>query len=352
MIQAIQVLRFHLLELEKVHELCDDFCFRYIDRLKGKMPSELSLEDKDSNSNDNQHLNQSMNTSIGSNNVSGPSTSGYQTNDFMTNSLSHSSSYPSLPVTSSTPLLPTTHTQQQPPQPQMKLENDFNNNSNGFHQNGQAYGGFLDCSTPGVQTYAYNNFAHPVAAAAAAAAVAAASYPGSLLPNSPANPSNPNYVQPFLNPASSGPHHLLGQQAHNHHHNPHHHHHHHHPYLFTHNNNNPQSLHQLHNHHEYNSSPNSGLNDSNPSSDYYHKNDFNKVCSKSDFLKRKIIKKNIKFHFFKKSHLNRAGSHNNLLNDDTRSSHSLEASSQLASLTYQNSSHNLDTNSETGTFLN
>ncbi|RNA25151.1 homeobox Meis1-like [Brachionus plicatilis] len=48
MIQAIQVLRFHLLELEKVHELCDDFCDRYIDRLKGKMPNELSLEENNS----------------------------------------------------------------------------------------------------------------------------------------------------------------------------------------------------------------------------------------------------------------------------------------------------------------
>ena len=45
MVQAIQSLRFHLLELEKVHELCDDFCFRYIDRLKGKMPSELSMDE-------------------------------------------------------------------------------------------------------------------------------------------------------------------------------------------------------------------------------------------------------------------------------------------------------------------
>jgi len=38
MIQSIQILRFHLLELEKVHELCDNFCQRYIHLLKGKMP--------------------------------------------------------------------------------------------------------------------------------------------------------------------------------------------------------------------------------------------------------------------------------------------------------------------------
>nr|XP_054396779.1 homeobox protein Meis3 isoform X4 [Pongo abelii] len=48
MIQAIQVLRFHLLELEKVHDLCDNFCHRYITCLKGKMPIDLVIEDQDS----------------------------------------------------------------------------------------------------------------------------------------------------------------------------------------------------------------------------------------------------------------------------------------------------------------
>ena len=56
MVQAIQVLRFHLLELEKVHELCDDFCFRYIDRLKGKMPSELSVSDETTRNNITGHM--------------------------------------------------------------------------------------------------------------------------------------------------------------------------------------------------------------------------------------------------------------------------------------------------------
>uniref|UniRef100_A0A672JVD6 Meis homeobox 1 a n=1 Tax=Sinocyclocheilus grahami TaxID=75366 RepID=A0A672JVD6_SINGR len=50
MIQAIQVLRFHLLELEKVHELCDNFCHRYISCLKGKMPTDLMVDDKDGGS--------------------------------------------------------------------------------------------------------------------------------------------------------------------------------------------------------------------------------------------------------------------------------------------------------------
>ncbi|XP_030761174.1 homeobox protein PKNOX2-like [Sitophilus oryzae] len=43
MIKAIQVLRIHLLELEKVQELCKDFCNRYITCLKGKMQSEHLL---------------------------------------------------------------------------------------------------------------------------------------------------------------------------------------------------------------------------------------------------------------------------------------------------------------------
>lgn len=43
MIKAIQVLRIHLLELEKVNELCKDFCHRYITCLKSKMHSENLL---------------------------------------------------------------------------------------------------------------------------------------------------------------------------------------------------------------------------------------------------------------------------------------------------------------------
>ncbi|XP_052280893.1 homeobox protein Meis1-like [Dreissena polymorpha] len=43
-IQAIQNFRFHLLELEKVHELCDNFCERYITCLKGKMPQDLNVD--------------------------------------------------------------------------------------------------------------------------------------------------------------------------------------------------------------------------------------------------------------------------------------------------------------------
>ena len=43
MIKSIQVVRIHLLELEKVQELCKDFCSRYITCLKSKMQSENLL---------------------------------------------------------------------------------------------------------------------------------------------------------------------------------------------------------------------------------------------------------------------------------------------------------------------
>ena len=43
MIRAIQVLRIHLVELEKVQELCKDFCSKYITCIKEKMQSENVL---------------------------------------------------------------------------------------------------------------------------------------------------------------------------------------------------------------------------------------------------------------------------------------------------------------------
>ena len=43
MINAIDVLRFHLLELMKVHELSDNFCSRYINRMKGVHPIVMSF---------------------------------------------------------------------------------------------------------------------------------------------------------------------------------------------------------------------------------------------------------------------------------------------------------------------
>ncbi|XP_010008700.1 PREDICTED: homeobox protein Meis2-like, partial [Nestor notabilis] len=50
MIQAIQVLRFHLLDCFQVHELCDNFCHRYISCLKGKMPIDLVIDERDGSS--------------------------------------------------------------------------------------------------------------------------------------------------------------------------------------------------------------------------------------------------------------------------------------------------------------
>ncbi|CAM9859371.1 unnamed protein product [Lampetra planeri] len=43
MLKAVQVLRIHLLELEKVRELCQDFCERYIACLRGKLSSDNLL---------------------------------------------------------------------------------------------------------------------------------------------------------------------------------------------------------------------------------------------------------------------------------------------------------------------
>ncbi|KAK2817610.1 hypothetical protein Q5P01_025801 [Channa striata] len=64
MIQAIQVLRFHLLELEKVHELCDNFCHRYISCLKGKMPIDLVIDDRDGNKSDSEDFLRSSGNSV------------------------------------------------------------------------------------------------------------------------------------------------------------------------------------------------------------------------------------------------------------------------------------------------
>ncbi|BHF63247.1 Homeobox protein pknox2 [Sparganum proliferum] len=46
-VQAIKVLRIHLLELHKVNELSKDFCSRYIESLKTRFKSELMFQDSD-----------------------------------------------------------------------------------------------------------------------------------------------------------------------------------------------------------------------------------------------------------------------------------------------------------------
>ncbi|CAF3450059.1 unnamed protein product, partial [Rotaria sp. Silwood2] len=52
-IDAMQVLRIHLLELEKLNELCEDFCQRYITCLKFKLnPNNIFTDDEDEEGND------------------------------------------------------------------------------------------------------------------------------------------------------------------------------------------------------------------------------------------------------------------------------------------------------------
>ncbi|XP_026281880.1 homeobox protein PKNOX2 isoform X2 [Frankliniella occidentalis] len=63
MIKAIQVLRIHLLELEKVQELCKDFCNRYITCLKGKMQSENLLRSDYASSYEHNNNNNSCHSS-------------------------------------------------------------------------------------------------------------------------------------------------------------------------------------------------------------------------------------------------------------------------------------------------
>lgn len=38
----------------QVHELCDNFCHRYISCLKGKMPIDLVIDDRDGNKSDSE----------------------------------------------------------------------------------------------------------------------------------------------------------------------------------------------------------------------------------------------------------------------------------------------------------
>ena len=45
---CVMRLRVCVVGCEQVHELCDNFCHRYISCLKGKMPIDLVIEDRDS----------------------------------------------------------------------------------------------------------------------------------------------------------------------------------------------------------------------------------------------------------------------------------------------------------------
>ena len=145
--------------------MCDDFCLRYINRLKEKMPSEISLEDnKDS-------LSESMPTTSGCGN-SGDGAGSYATaasaslnpiNSSSSSSFTSSSSndyHTGLPQSSSSTAAAGLH-------PQLKIENDYNSNgsqlafNNSTNTANPTYSSLVDCSTPIPNQYA------AVAAAAA-----------------------------------------------------------------------------------------------------------------------------------------------------------------------------------------
>ncbi|XP_049767127.1 homeobox protein PKNOX1-like [Schistocerca cancellata] len=76
MIKAIQVLRIHLLELEKVQELCKDFCNRYITCLKGKMQSENLLRSDYASYDSNNHSGSHSGSHSSSSNSNSPAAGG------------------------------------------------------------------------------------------------------------------------------------------------------------------------------------------------------------------------------------------------------------------------------------
>lgn len=395
MIQAIQVLRFHLLELEKVHELCDDFCFRYIDRLKGKMPSELSIEDRDINSNENSNsqlnttlTNQStsqFNNTLASNLTNPNSTFTSSASEYLNNQTGLSSKLATAAAAAAVLM------------PNLKQENEFSPQQVSFQTAYQNYGGLLDCSTP-LSNTTPNNLLNPYQHHAHlasnyhtvasqqhlnAVAAAAAAYTSS-------NPSSMGYVQPsFFNQNLVNPthHHLSGHHTSHHlssqHHNPHLHH----PYYNSnhHLSSSTTSTTPHHHHHQLNdyntSSPSSNNNQSdadlhsslNQKSDNYHHHHHHHH-HKNEYKTKST-----------KSHLNRATSHHQLDNDSSstsRNTHSVDTLKNAAlsaqeqhtltllgsggtpngqlinttsssSLQYpnSNSNHNLDTNSETGDVL-
>ncbi|XP_040175968.1 homeobox protein PKNOX2-like isoform X2 [Anopheles arabiensis] len=125
MIKALQVLRIHLLELEKVQELCRDFCTRYIACLRSKMQSEnllrsdYALEHNNNLSNSNSPINSPEQD------LSGSAQGYYQSADYLqgsdtseySNMQAKGSALSGVPVT---PLLPHPVLQQQQP-PQQSL---------------------------------------------------------------------------------------------------------------------------------------------------------------------------------------------------------------------------------------
>ena len=50
MTPLLTIFRLIILSLFQVHELCDNFCHRYISCLKGKMPIDLVIDEQDGSS--------------------------------------------------------------------------------------------------------------------------------------------------------------------------------------------------------------------------------------------------------------------------------------------------------------
>jgi hypothetical protein len=124
MLKSIEGLRIHLLELEKVHELCDNFCQRYINCLKGKLPIDLVVDDgssRDTNS-----------TSRNGQQDGGPS-SNTTPNNNQNNSSSNTSQNGQSANSNSTP---TTQQQQNNGHHQ---QHHNNSNSNHHHPHQQSY---------------------------------------------------------------------------------------------------------------------------------------------------------------------------------------------------------------------
>ena len=171
MIQAIEVLRLHLLELEKVHELCDDFCNKYINCLKGKMPIDLAIDDRDLAPNISNTANNN-NNSLGSlikteddynsnsnscltpsysqnNNLQASSSSSSSLNQFMPNLLysnTRNNQIQSSPITNNNyslqpppPPLPQQQQQQQQQQYSQQHLQQFNNNNSSYLHNPYDY---------------------------------------------------------------------------------------------------------------------------------------------------------------------------------------------------------------------
>ncbi|XP_055538497.1 homeobox protein PKNOX1-like isoform X2 [Wyeomyia smithii] len=83
MIKALQVLRIHLLELEKVQELCRDFCTRYIACLRGKMQSENLLRSDYAMEHNNNLSNSNSPINSPEQDLSGSAQGYYQNTDYL-----------------------------------------------------------------------------------------------------------------------------------------------------------------------------------------------------------------------------------------------------------------------------